>query len=134
MLGFESLLHDPSLIGSREENFTRWKTSYAHAYRKAHRAHYEAVAELAVQMETLRPKTHALTRMNSILELGPPLAVTAAVGADLKVLEDALWVCPDAAEAAVAGKDALCPKCQWHPGIKLPAEPLSRLTALVSQW
>jgi hypothetical protein len=71
--------------------------------------------------------------MNGILELGPPLAATTAVANDLKVLEDALWVCPDAADAAVAGKDALCPRCQWHPGTKLPAEALSRLTALVSQ-
>ena len=104
-----------------------------HAYRKAHRAHYEAVADLAGKLETLRPKARALTRMNGILELGPPLAATAAVAADLKALDDALWVCPDAAEAAVAGKDALCPRCQWHPGTKLPAEALSRLTALVSQ-
>ena len=71
--------------------------------------------------------------MNSILELGPPLAVTAAVAGDLKAIEDALWVCSDAAEAAVAGKDALCPRCQWHPGTTLPVEALSRLTALVSQ-
>ena len=71
--------------------------------------------------------------MNGILELGPPLAATAAVAADLAALDKDLWVCPDAAEAAVAGKDALCPKCQWHPGTKLPAEPLSRLTALVLQ-
>jgi hypothetical protein len=71
--------------------------------------------------------------MNGILELGPPLAATTAVADDLKALDDALWVCPDAAEASVVGKDALCPKCQWHPGIKLPTEPLSRLTALVSQ-
>ena len=56
MLGFESMLHDPSTIGAREENFTRWKTSYIHAYRKAHRAHYEAVAELAAKQEILRPK------------------------------------------------------------------------------
>ena len=133
MLGFESMLHDPSTIGAREENFTRWKTSYIHAYRKAHRAHYEAVADLAAKLETLRPKAGALTRMNGILELGPPLAATAAVAADLKALDKDLWVCPDAAEAAVAGKDALCPRCQWHPGTKLPAEPLSRLTALVSQ-
>ena len=133
MLGFESMLHDPSLIGAREENFTRWKTSYVHAYRKAHRAHYEAVADLAAKLETLRPKASALTRMNGILELGPPLAATIAIANDLKVLEDALWVCPDAADAAVAGRDALCPRCQWHPGTKLPAEALSRLTALVSQ-
>lgn len=128
MLGFESMLHDLSLIGAREENFTRWKTSYIHAYRKAHRAHYEAMADLAAKLETLRPKAGALTRMNGILELGPPLAATATVAADLAVLDAALWICPDAAEAAVAGKDALCPSCQWHPGMKLPAEPLSRLT------
>src|SRR5215831_7194463 len=133
MLGFESMLHDPSLIGAREENFTRWKTSYIHAYRKAHRAHYEAVADLAAKLETLRPKAGALTRMNGILELGPPLATTAAVAADLQALEKALWVCPDAAEAAVAAQDALCPRCQWHPDTQLPAEALSRLTALVSQ-
>jgi hypothetical protein len=71
--------------------------------------------------------------MNDILELGPPLAATATAAADLKVLETALWVCPDAAEAAVTGKDALCPKCQWHPDTKLPAEALLRLTAPVSQ-
>ena len=133
MLGFESMLHDPSTIGAREENFTRWKTSYIHAYRKAHRAHYEAVADLAAKLETLRPKAGALTRMNGILELGPPLAATASVAADLAALDKDLWVCPDTAEAAVTGKDARCPKCQWHPGIKLPTEPLSRLTALVSQ-
>jgi hypothetical protein len=133
MLGFESMLHDPSLIGAREQTFALWKTRYVHAYRKAHRAHYEAVAALAAKLETLRPKARALTRMNGIVELGPALAVTAAVAGDLKAIEDALWVCPDAAEAAVAGKDALCPRCQWHPGTKLPAEALSRLTALVSQ-
>jgi hypothetical protein len=71
--------------------------------------------------------------MNGIVELGPPLAVTAAVAGNLKAIEDALGVCPDAAETAVAGKDALCPRCQWHPDTKLLAEALSRLTALVSQ-
>ena len=133
MLGFESMLHDPSIIRAREKNFALWKTRYVHAYRKAHRAYYEAVTDLAGQMETLRPKAHALTRMNSILELGPPLAATATTAADLAALDKVLWVCPEAAEAAVAGKDALCPRCQWHPETKLPAEALSRLYALVSQ-
>src|SRR5439155_16108425 len=101
--------------------------------RKAHRAHYEAVADLTTKLETLRPKAGALTRMNGILELGPPLAATAVVADDLKALDAALCVCPDAAEAAVAGKDALCPRCQWHPDMKLPVEALSRLTVLVAQ-
>jgi hypothetical protein len=132
MLGFESMLHDPSIIGAREKNFALWKTSYVHAYRKAHRAHYEAVADLAGQLETLRPKVHALTRMNSILELGPPLAATATVAIDIKALDAALWACPDAVEAAVAGKDALCPRCQWHLDKVLPAEALARLMTLVT--
>jgi hypothetical protein len=93
----------------------------------------EAVANLAAKLETLRPKAGALIRMHGILELGPPLAATASVATDLATLDKDLWVCPDAAEAAVASKDAICPRCQWHPGTKLPAEPLSRLTALVSQ-
>ena len=37
---------------------------------------------------------------------------TATIAADLKALDTVLWVCPDAAEAAVTGKDALCSKCQ----------------------
>jgi hypothetical protein len=132
-LGFESMLHDPSLIGGREQNFARWKTRYVHAYRKVHRAQYEAVADLAAKLDSLRPKAQALTRMNGILELDPPLAATATIAADLKALDTALWMCPDGAEAAVTGKDALCPRCQWHPDTKLPAEDLSRLTALVSR-
>jgi hypothetical protein len=55
------------------------------------------------------------------------------VATDLKALDAALWVCPDTAEAAVAGKDALCPGCQWQPDMHLPVEALSRLTALVAQ-
>lgn len=54
-LGFESMLRDPSLIGACEKNFALWKTSYVHAYRKAHRAHYEAVADLDGQLVRLSP-------------------------------------------------------------------------------
>jgi hypothetical protein len=66
MLGFESMLHDPSLIGGREQNFARWKTRYVHAYRKVHRAHYEAVADLAAKLDSLRPKAQVLTRMTGM--------------------------------------------------------------------
>ena len=83
-LGFESMLHDPSLIGGRKQNFARLKTRYVHAYSKVHRAHYEAVADLATKLDSLRPKAQALTRMNGILELDPPLAATATIAANLK--------------------------------------------------
>ena len=70
MLGFESMLHHPSLIGAREQTFARWKTRYVHAYRKAHRAHYEAMADLAAKLESLRPKAQALTRSMASLNWG----------------------------------------------------------------
>ncbi len=133
-LKFESLLNNPSVIGARERTFDDWKARYVQAYRKSHRAYYEVIAELAAKLETLRPKVQALLRMNSIVELGPPLAVTRGVEAELKALSNALWVCPDSTAADVAGKDPLCPKCQWRPNQKPSAEDaLSRLTTVVSQ-
>jgi hypothetical protein len=71
--------------------------------------------------------------MNSIIELGPPLAATRGVETELKALDNTFWVCPDSAEADVAGKDPVCPKCQWRPSQKPPADALSHLTAVVSQ-
>jgi hypothetical protein len=132
-LKFGSLLNDPSVIGAREGTFEEWKARYVQAYRKSHRAYYEEIAELAGQLETLCPKVQALVRMNSIVELGPPLATTRGVEADLKALDNALWVCPDSSAADVAGKDPLCPRCQWRPSQKPPADALSHLSAVVLQ-
>ena len=132
-LKFESLLNDPSVISAREGTFDEWKARYVQAYRKSHRSYYEVIAELAAKLETFRPKVQALVRMNSIVELGPPLAATRGVEAELKALDNALWVCPDSTEADVAGKDSLCPKCQWRSSQKPSADALSRLTTVVSQ-
>ena len=86
MLNFQSMLKDPSVIGARQERFDRWKAKYVQTYRKAHRAHYEAIDDLVRKLELLRPKANALVRMNSISELGPPLSGTASVLQDLKEL------------------------------------------------
>jgi hypothetical protein len=133
MLNLQSMLKDPSLVAARQENFDRWKTRYAQAYRKAHRAHYETIDELNQKLDSLRPKVSALVKMNSIAELGPPLVGSAAVTEDLKRLEDELCRCADADEAAVTGNDPICPKCQWRPIVTPPTEELERLTTLVSQ-
>jgi hypothetical protein len=133
MLNLQSLLKDPSLIAPRHENFDRWKARYAQAYRKAHRAHYEAVDELNKKLDSLRPKVNALLKMNSIAELGPPLVVSTVIAEGLKRIEDGLCRCADADEAAVAGNDPICPKCQWRPTVSPPTQELERLTTLVSQ-
>jgi hypothetical protein len=131
LLKFETLLNDPAVLPAREEQFERWKGKYEHAYRKAHRAHYENLEALAGQLESLRPRIRALLRMNEIAELGPALPATANLAEDLSALESALWLCPDAVEAKLGPKDVTCPKCGWQPDRKPPTELLERVTAAV---
>ena len=38
---FDALLADPAIIPVRLQTFEKWKTSYVHSYRKAHRAYYK---------------------------------------------------------------------------------------------
>ena len=71
--------------------------------------------------------------MNAIAELGPPTITTESIEAHFETLKNDLRVCPDAADADVAGQHALCPKCQWRPGKRPPTEVLSRLKAAISQ-
>ena len=93
-------------------------------------ARNESLLERLAQLQSEIPEVDkSLVDLASVLNSSMPSSLkevlaryrglaTAAVTTDLKVLDAALWVCPDAVEAAVAGKDALCPRCQWHPGTK----------------
>jgi len=131
MLSIESYLKQTSLIAVHMDGFQRWKSNYVHAYRKAHRAHHEALAELGKSFDALRPRARALDRMNTIVELGPPLIAAMHAGADLLKLETALCACPDAMEAAVDQTSPLCPRCRWTPNDSLPHQQLKRLQAKV---
>src|SRR5438876_125729 len=81
----------------------KWKTSYVHSYRKAHRAYYEKLSQLETGVDALKPKARALVKMNTIVELGPPLPTMSSVATDLAAVEKRIYVCPDAAQAAVEG-------------------------------
>lgn len=105
--------------------------NYIHAYRKAHRAHHEALAELRKSFDALRPRARALDIMNDIIELGPPLVAAMHAGADLLKLETALYSCPDAMEAVVDQTSPLCPRCRWTPKESLPHQELKHLQAKV---
>ncbi len=133
LVTFEAFLESPNLIGARLGTFDQWKTKYVHAYRKAHRTHFDALGEIAASLSSLQPGVIALNRLNTISELGPPLAATLTAKADLSQLKAATWVCPDAAEPDVAGSSALCPKCRWSPDRKLPQKEFERLSQSVTQ-
>jgi len=133
LIKFDNLLDNPGLIAARLDGFEQWKRRYIHTYRKAHRGYYDGLSEIAKSIEVLRPRAIALNRLNSIVELGPPLLSTVNAGSDLKQLEAATWVCPDAAEPDVAGSNALCPKCRWTPQRPLPQKDYERLDQAMSQ-
>jgi hypothetical protein len=115
------------------DSFEKWKANYVQAYRKAHRAFYESLEKIAASAQALRPRVIALDRLNTITELGPPLAGTGNLAGELNQLESAAWLCPDAAEAEVAGTKAICPKCDWTPVKALPQKDCDRVSSLIAQ-
>jgi hypothetical protein len=131
LLTFDTLLKDPAIIPARLESFDSWKGKYAQAYRKAHRAFYEGLQELENEISGLRPHVRALAKMNSIAELGPPLAATLSADDDLAAIDKRLHVCPDAVEAKVT-VSATCPKCRWTPETSAPAAEAAKLKQLVA--
>jgi hypothetical protein len=87
--------------------------------------------EIETGLGALKPKVRALIKMNTIVELGPPLPSTSSVPADLTAIEKRLYVCPDAEQAAVADTEFTCPKCRWTPAVQAPSVEVEKLTALV---
>jgi hypothetical protein len=132
-LKFDNLFAQPHLIPARLDSIAKWKDDYLQAYRKGHRAHYENVDILAKSADVLRPRTIALARLNSIGELGPAFSGTANITGEFEELENVLWICPDAAEADVAGANAICPKCQWTPYKALPQAEHDRVALATTQ-
>ena len=131
-LTFDTLLKDPGIIPARLEDFDKWKTKYTHAYRKAHRAYYEELKTLEGNVDALRPQVRALALMNSIVELGPPLASSSNVTTDLATIVKRLDACEDAAEADVTGAEPTCPKCSWKPDVQTPAAEVAKLKNVVA--
>jgi hypothetical protein len=118
------------VISARLENFRKWKTSYVHAYRKGHKSFYEQLAQIQKQTETVAPRVRALAKLNGLAELGPALPSSVTAATDLAAVEKQTTLCSDAAEAAVDGEAAICPKCRWTPATHaLPSELLQRVQA-----
>lgn len=128
----EALFADPHLITARLESFEKWKGRYVHAYRKAHRAYYESLEKITSSAQSLRPRVIALTRLNKVSELGPPMSGTGSLSVELDQLEADAWACPEAAEAEVSGTNAVCQKCNWTPAKGLPQKECDRIVQLVA--
>ena len=131
LLGFDGLLTNPNLIAARLEQFKKWKISYVHAYQKAHKTFYHQLAGVQKEVEALVPRVRALTRLNTLTDIGPPLATSLTAAAVLAEIEKQTTPCPDATDAAIQGEEALCPKCGWTNERVLPTQLLSQVQATV---
>lgn len=132
-LNFDALLSNPHLIAARLDSLKQWKQDYVQVYRKGHRAHFESLELLGKASEAMRSGAIALSRLNAVAELGPPHPGTANITADFERLQEALWLCPDAAEADVAGANAICPKCQWKSDKIVPQLEHDRLVQVITK-
>ena len=133
LLNVDALLSQPHLVATRLESFSLWKKDYLQAYRTGHRAYYEELSVLAASADVLRSRVFSLARLNTVIELGPPVPGSANVVAAFKRLTDDLWCCPDANEADVQGGNAICPKCQWSTSKSSPHQSLECLAKAVGQ-
>jgi len=70
-----SLSASPSLWGSVETSFFRFRERYALAYSSHHDRYQQEALELAHRLERLRPQVEAIARFNSMPELGEPMGV-----------------------------------------------------------
>ncbi|HEX7376077.1 MAG TPA: hypothetical protein VF278_03145 [Pirellulales bacterium] len=130
---FDDLLKDPGKVAARLDGFEQWRGKYEHAYRKAHRAHYEELRALEGEVEALRPKVRALARLNDIGELGPALAATKSVAADLASIDKRLDLCPTADDARLEAASPLCARCAWTPAAEAPAADFKKLKTVVAR-
>ncbi|MCX6880254.1 MAG: hypothetical protein NTW21_41585 [Verrucomicrobia bacterium] len=133
LIRFDTLLASPHLIAARLDAFKQWKGRYTQAYRKAHRSHHETLESIGKQVASLAPQARGLARLNTLVELGPPTPGSTGIEADLANLNKAVWICPDAAGAAVDADKAVCPKCAWTPESALPDKRLGSFQTRVAE-
>ena len=74
-LDYDSLSASPSLWGSVESSFFRFRERYALAYSSHHDRYQQEALELVHRLERLRPQVEAIARFNAVPELGEPVGV-----------------------------------------------------------
>ena len=106
-LSFGTLLAEPHRVAAIEAMFEYFRRRYRSFYERYHRALREAEARLAEGLAQAGERARALTLLNSIEGLGPPLGATA--------LHEFEWfaalTAPCAGPDALPEREALCPLC-----------------------
>ncbi len=103
-------------LASILEQFRRFRDQYSLAYRKAHRAHHEALEKIDKSLTALDDQLVVIERLNG-LDLGG--RVGERLTAEVRSLTDRVRPCA-LKDAANAFDDARCPTCHWDRSTKPP--------------
>ncbi|MBI4301245.1 MAG: hypothetical protein HY664_01395 [Chloroflexi bacterium] len=120
-LTLTNLLSQPHLWPSVKALFDWFKTRYRTAYQSHHRRYHQELAKLHEDLEEAKPQLMALARLNSIVELGPPLGEELQ-GQYLPLLTITASCPAGNKEESLAGEQPLCPHCRLSMGAETPAK------------
>jgi len=116
------LLANPHLWSSLEALFDWFKSRYRPLYLGHHQAYHRSAASLHDRLLRAKPQLEALGRLNSIAELGPPLAQ--GLFSQYERLEPALQPCP--LWESDAAPEPPCPACGLKLGHQVPQREVER--------
>lgn len=110
-LSFATLLSDPGRLESMRSTFQKvFYVRYRGAYLEHHRRYCEAAASLSSLLAEAEPAAAALTRLNTLRELGPAVGNNAL--AEYRRLRATLRACPGAGELEDhLAERPICPAC-----------------------
>ena len=118
-LTLDNLVANPHVWPSVRSLFDWFRSRYQAAYRERHRVHHRRLAALKRRLDDEERKADALTRLNTLRELGPPLGCGAL--RSYGVLRREVQPCPDASGRGKPDLEStpVCPSC----GMTLVSEP-----------
>ncbi|MBI2166331.1 MAG: hypothetical protein HYU29_08030 [Chloroflexi bacterium] len=124
-LDVNSLVQNPSLWPTVKGHFETLYSRYREAYAYHHTAYNRQARTLARRLEQMRPRLEALDRLNTLLELGPP--VRPDLSPWYRGLQGSLKLCTAPPPEGYQEPQPFCPNCHLTLLDTVPEEETSLL-------
>ncbi len=123
---------DPQRRRTAELAFNHFRGVYARRYQDFHEAYWAASSRLHARLLDARREAQALTRLNSLVELGPPLGES-TISAHEELIESTTICEPGADFANLLKTATVCPTCHLRLGAADHAEAVGAVLETLSQ-
>jgi hypothetical protein len=117
-IAFAQLVPQPHLFSSPAATFAQFRSRYRIAYLLHHDRYWQETLTIYARLLEIAPQVEALRRLNTLTELGPPLAEGAAAAFSQLLDESAGCPLTDRLEEEL-DDNAVCPSC----GLSMDQEP-----------